>query len=102
MCGRATRGDLGRRGHRKNSDAVTRAQQILDRGGLAWIDDQLAGVTSNQPRTGRRHLLDDDSQGPLIRSLSITSSPVTEREQTDDRLREQKGEGVTHDRQHRH
>ncbi|WP_223874349.1 UvrD-helicase domain-containing protein [Salinispora mooreana] len=43
--------------------AVTRAQQILDRGGLAWIDDQLAGATNNQPRTGRRrHLFDDDSQ----------------------------------------
>mgnify|MGYP006205757721 CR=1 FL=1 len=30
--------------------AVTRAKQALDRGGLPWIDDQLAGVA----RPGRR------------------------------------------------
>jgi hypothetical protein len=32
--------------------AVTRAQRTLDRGGLAWIDDQLAGRA--RPNGGRR------------------------------------------------
>lgn len=32
--------------------AVTRAKQTLDRGGLAWIDDQFAGVA--RPSRRRR------------------------------------------------
>ncbi|MFF3857104.1 UvrD-helicase domain-containing protein [Micromonospora sp. NPDC002575] len=38
--------------------AVTRAKQTLDRGGLAWIDDQLAGVA----RPGRRRRDDRDDE----------------------------------------
>ncbi|MEV4283629.1 UvrD-helicase domain-containing protein [Actinoplanes xinjiangensis] len=44
--------------------SVTRAKKILDRGGLAWIDDQLAGATGSRARGGRRrgNLFDDDSR----------------------------------------
>lgn len=44
--------------------AVTRAKKTLDRGGLAWIDDQLAGVTTSagRGRGRRRNLFDDDSR----------------------------------------
>jgi hypothetical protein len=43
--------------------AVTRAKQTLDRGGLAWIDDQLAGVAAPRParrRRGERYDVDND------------------------------------------
>lgn len=43
--------------------AVTRAKQTLDRGGLAWIDDQLAGVAGSRParrRRGERYDVDND------------------------------------------
>lgn len=43
--------------------AITRAQQTLDRGGLAWIDDQLAGITGSRParrRRGERYDVDTD------------------------------------------
>lgn len=33
--------------------AVTRAKQTLDRGGLAWIDDQLTGVAALRPARRR-------------------------------------------------
>jgi hypothetical protein len=47
--------------------AVTRAKQTLDRGGLAWIDDQLAGVASARPGSRRRgNMFDDDSRAVFL------------------------------------
>ena len=43
--------------------AVTRAKKTLDRGGLAWIDDQLAGVArprAERRRRGERYDVDND------------------------------------------
>lgn len=40
--------------------SVTRAQHVLDRGSLAWIDDHLAGVPGPPPRTRSTRLTADD------------------------------------------
>ncbi|MBW4722424.1 UvrD-helicase domain-containing protein, partial [Saccharothrix obliqua] len=58
--------DDGKPGKLPKADAmlayvsVTRAQHVLDRGGLAWIDDHLAGVPGPPPRRARR-MTDDDA-----------------------------------------
>jgi hypothetical protein len=39
--------------------SVTRAQHVLDRGGLSWIDDHLAGVPG--PKRSQRRMTDDSS-----------------------------------------
>jgi hypothetical protein len=41
--------------------SVTRAQHVLDRGSLAWIDDHLAGVPGPPPQTRTNRMTDDDT-----------------------------------------
>lgn len=41
--------------------SVTRAQHVLDRGGLAWIDDHLAGVPASPKRRAPSRMTDDSA-----------------------------------------